>query len=431
MRSHPLEGSEAATSGLGDAATITGTVSANGEMGVKAPDSDACDMDICVTGNVCGSGDGVTMACQTDPIYPRSAMVEVVSKACQTEPIYPLQDEGGMSTYEVSSDEADDVDDGGDEYHPSDADSCSEISDDHETDFDFASLQRIRTLCEMHPKRYLGVPADAMFVLHILAEERIAPTFKSSKLQPFDIVLLVLMKVKQDRQFEFLADDFGIDRSYAGRLFAKYVDPIAQALKDFIVWPADELIAQNVPLAFKARFSDVTCIIDCMEIEIEKPSAPVKQAQTWSSYKSANTLKYLVSILPNGLVNFVSEGYGGRVTDMSLISRCGFLERLQPGMVVMADRGFKGIGSVLTEKGCRLVRPESVIAGVVPSKKEVLFSKQVASLRIHVERAIRRIREFAMLRPHAVFETKLIGVADACVSIACGLINVQPPLVKV
>ena len=140
-------------------------------------------------------------------------------------------------------------------------------------------------------KRYLGVPADAMSVLRILAEERIAPTFKSSKLQPFDVVLLVLMKIKQDRQFEFLADDFGIDRSYAGRLFAKYVDPIAQALKDFIVWPADELIAQNVPLVFKARFSDVTCIIDCMEIEIEKPSAPVKQAQTWSSYKSANTLK--------------------------------------------------------------------------------------------------------------------------------------------
>ena len=120
MRSRPLEGSEAATSGLGDAATITGTVSANGEVGVMAPDSDACDMDICVTGNVCGSGDGLTKACQTDPIYPRSAMVEFVSKACQTEPIYPLQDEGGMSTYEESSDEADDVDDGGDEYHPSD-----------------------------------------------------------------------------------------------------------------------------------------------------------------------------------------------------------------------------------------------------------------------------------------------------------------------
>ena len=312
------------------------------------------------------------------------------------------------------------------DYHP---DSSEEES---EEEFDFMSLERTRRMCMSHSQRYIGVPADALHVVECLARDVVGPmSTEGSKLNPFDICLLVLMKIRQDRQFSYLADDFGISRSYAGRLFAKHVRNIADAVSDFIIWPSQEIIRKRLPLAFKARFSNVTCIIDCLEIEIEKPSAPVNQSLTWSAYKSCNTLKYLISITPNGLINFVSQGFGGRASDMAVLKRCGFLSQLKPGMVVMADRGFKAVEPVLVNVGCSLVRPESVSANSVLEREQVLWSKQVASLRIHVERAIRRVREFAILRPHAVIDSKIVDATDQYMLIACGLVNLQAPLTKV
>ena len=116
---------------------------------------------------------------------------------------------------------------------------------------------------------------------------------------------------------------------------------------------------------------------------------------------------------------------------MAILEDSGFIDHLEPGMVVMADRGFKSLEPLLARKGCSLVRPSSVSSQTLMSKEEVKWTKQVASLRIHVERAIRRIREFDLLRPHACVEHQLLSLLDDCVHTACALINIQPPLVKV
>ena len=63
-------------------------------------------------------------------------------------------------------------------------------------------------------------------------------------------------------------------------------------------------------------------------------------------------------------------------------------------------------------------------------KKDVLSSRKIAALRIHVERLIRRIREFLFLSPHACINMNLIKHVDDAMSIACGLVNLQPPLIK-
>lgn len=288
-------------------------------------------------------------------------------------------------------------------------------------------------MCLKDPKRYIGVPKDSMFIIHLIAKTKIAPQWNpNSLLEPLDVLAwLVLMKVKQDRKLSFLADDFGISRSYAGKLFARYVPVLANALGQLIKWPSDEIIERHLPLAFKARFRSVSAIVDCLEIEIEKPGSVLQQACSWSQYKGCNTLKYFISITPNGLISFVSCGYGGRTSDMQVIQDCGFLAHLKPGMSVIADEGFKAIESVMNQTGCTLVRPHSIVTGTVHDAAQVLWSKQVASLRIHVERAIRRVREFDMLRCHACINARLVPLTDACVRIACGLVNLQPRLTKV
>jgi hypothetical protein len=84
---------------------------------------------------------------------------------------------------------------------------------------------------------------------------------------------------------------------------------------------------------------------------------------------------------------------------------------------------------VLSRKAT-LVRPPSVSASKSRPKKDVLSARKIAGVRIHVEWAIRRIREFKLLAPHAVLNYRLVCLADHAIPLVCGLINMQSSLIK-
>lgn len=88
----------------------------------------------------------------------------------------------------------------------------------------------------------------------------------------------------------------------------------------------------------------------------EKPSNLLARAQTFSSYKHHNTIKILVGITPQETISFVSEAWGGCVSDKYLTENCGFLEKLTPGDMVMADKVFTITESVEL-KHAKLVIP--------------------------------------------------------------------------
>ncbi|CAM4362248.1 unnamed protein product [Leuciscus chuanchicus] len=105
----------------------------------------------------------------------------------------------------------------------------------------------------------------------------------------------------------------------------------------------------------------------------------------------------------------------------------GFLEQLEHGDQVMADRGFL-IREELLCRGASLVIPAFTKGKNQLSHKEVIDSRKTANVRIHVERAIGRMKKFRIL--NTTWELGLVKSADNIVTIIAALVNLLPPLVK-
>ena len=151
-------------------------------------------------------------------------------------------------------------------------------------------------------------------------------------------------------------------------------------------------IKKTMPTSFKENFSNVRVIIDCTEMKVQTPSSLVLHSEFYSSYKSATTLKGLVGITPSGAVSFISKLYTGSISDREIVKRCGILDLLEDGDGVMADKGFT-IEDLLSPLNCSLNIPPFLSEKVQFTKEDVEMTQRIAKLRIHVERAIRTVKE--------------------------------------
>ena len=104
-----------------------------------------------------------------------------------------------------------------------------------------------------------------------------------------------------------------------------------------------------MPMSFRTYFrTKVAVIIDCFEIFIKRPFNLKAPCQTWSNYKHNNTDKYLIDVTPQGVISFISNGYGGRASDKTTTETCSILDKLVPGDVILAAREFDIQNSVGT-----------------------------------------------------------------------------------
>ena len=163
-------------------------------------------------------------------------------------------------------------------------------------------------------------------------------------------------------------------------------------LQCLIAWPDCDKLRQNLPSSFRRHHADTVCIVDCFEVFIERPEAFEPRAVTYSNYKKHNTVKVFIGITPTGSISFISRAWGGRISDKEITQRCGFLNKLEYGDNVMADRGFN-IAEDLALCGTRLTIPEFTRGKTQLSQAEVERTREIARVRIHVERVIGHMRK--------------------------------------
>ena len=98
------------------------------------------------------------------------------------------------------------------------------------------------------------------------------------------------------------------------------------------------------------------------------------------------------------------------------------------GVSVMADRGFT-IREKLANLGIELNLPPFMESRSQLPAEDVQRGRSIASLRIHVERAIGRMKQFNILT--SVFPLKMARIANQIVTVCAYLSNFHPALVPV
>ena len=244
-------------------------------------------------------------------------------------------------------------------------------------------------------------------------------------LQPIDEFFLVLLRLRLSLLEKDLGHRFNCSVSTISRICTAWLPFLSTQLYPLITWPSRELIDLHMPKQFKEIYPSTRVIIDCTELFIETPSSLNIQSSTWSSYKHHNTFKGLIGISPTGACIFVSNLYTGGISDQELTRHCGLLDLIESGDSVMADKGFD-ISYDLLIRGCRLNMPPFVKGGRL-SKSNVTKTRKIASLRIHVERAIGRIKQYRILS--SVIPLSISPYVNSIWFICCALTLFHPPLV--
>ncbi|XP_068738175.1 uncharacterized protein, partial [Montipora capricornis] len=208
--------------------------------------------------------------------------------------------------------------------------------------------------------------------------------------------LLVMMKLRLGLTNLDLAIRFNVAEATISNTFISWLNLLIVQLGTLKIWPHRNVILEHMPKKFKEDYPNNIIIIDCTELKIQCPSSLVLQSQSYSNYKSTNTLKSLIGVDSMGGFMFVSQLYTGSISDKQIVSRSGFLDLLSrkkevseifEGDSIMADKGFD-IGGDLQKIGLQLNIPPFLKENPQFDESEVIRTQTIAKHRIHVERAI-------------------------------------------
>uniref|UniRef100_A0A8C7MD68 THAP-type domain-containing protein n=1 Tax=Oncorhynchus kisutch TaxID=8019 RepID=A0A8C7MD68_ONCKI len=276
---------------------------------------------------------------------------------------------------------------------------------------------------------YTGLPNYFVFetVMWLLAPH-MNGTKNMVKLSMFQQLLLTLMRLRLDLKNQDLAYRFGVKVGTVTRTVLRMVNVMSTTLVPTAVfWPSRAELRKNLPAALHSTYPDCAVIIDCFRTHLNIDCS----GETGASAGS-NTLKYMIGMAPQGVVTFVSRGSPGSVSDKSLAEGCGFLGKLLPGDVVLADKDLD-IGESVAAHGA-LLKITGCDGGEGSEGSEDVsltdISPERLSVRRHVERVVSMVKlRYSMLTgpvevPFTAAErSSNIFTFDKIVQVACALNN--------
>ncbi len=204
---------------------------------------------------------------------------------------------------------------------------------------------------------------------------------------------MTLIYIREAIEIEILVDLFEL-QSHVSCIITTWINVLYEVFKRWLKYPTAEIV-RSLPENCPSKYRDTRIILDCTEFFTVEPINCTAQATTYSNYNHPNTLKLLVGITPTGFISFVSKVYGGSASDRYVFEE-EFLDKVEPGDAIMVDRGFN-IADLLLAKKAKLhippfTREKNGSDCRTLNQSEIVKTREIASLRIHVERAIERMK---------------------------------------
>ncbi|XP_051156762.1 uncharacterized protein LOC127278876 [Leptopilina boulardi] len=261
-----------------------------------------------------------------------------------------------------------------------------------------------------------GIEKSAILDTLVKIVELIAPRFQfhNAKLTIRQRIIMCFMKLKHNLSYALLTF-----------LFKSCSERHCQSA---IVFPSKEEIDKNLPTCFE-DFKTTRIVLDCTEINIQKPKNLCCQLATYSFYKSTYTVKYMTGVTPGGLISFLSKGYGGRASEKAIFEQSGLLELMkeEKNQSIMVDKGFL-IEDVCNDYGMKLIRPPFVKNKKQFAEEGALNTCNIDSARVHVERDNQRLKVFAILGSR--MPSCLVAKCDKIMPILCAIVNLSSPILQ-
>ncbi|XP_061177647.1 uncharacterized protein LOC133186406 isoform X2 [Saccostrea echinata] len=282
----------------------------------------------------------------------------------------------------------------------------AELSQEFNVDVIIHDAKQFKYYTGLTPDQFLGVyvflvPNDQVIPIQF-------PTNRTEEVMTLTLknhLFLTIMKLRYDFHYSDLAFRFRISKQTTSVIFTYWINYMFLRFGELSIWPHRNVIKENMPSKFKEEFPTTFGILDCTEIKINKPASLKAQSQTYSDYKSCNTMKGLVVCDPRGSVTFASMLFSGGISDKDIFVQSKFEDMLKDlldegyllqGDGLMADKGFN-IEEEVEKCGLQLNIPPFATIGKRMSKSDALLTKKIAKHRVHVERAIERIKRFKIL----------------------------------
>ena len=241
--------------------------------------------------------------------------------------------------------------------------------------------------------KFLG---PAKFHLKMIGIKKTSGKMKMPVEQQF---ILMLVKLRKDFCFYDLALRMGTSRKAASSIFKIWLQFLFHKFNDLRdqLFKATNEIRRPLPKHFQNKILEsIRCSIDATEIFCESSQIYRQQGNMYSSYKHHTTIKVLIAVQPSGALAFVSDGLEGSISDREITVRSLFLDSIDKGDKILADRGFT-IEDLLMERGASLVLPPFLKKRKHFSLHETQFTKVLSKGRIHVERFNERMKNYKIL----------------------------------
>ena len=167
------------------------------------------------------------------------------------------------------------------------------------------------------------------------------PRLKGRKLRPIDGMFLCMIRLRTGMTSEHVAWLFGVGVATVSRVFEMWLMHMHVCFQVCFPPPDAKMRQHSCPKEFIAKFkTDYAYIVDCSDLEMQVGSDPQIQYATWSDYHHFNGAKFLGAVTPCGAFAYSSKAYPARATDNAVTELCGFLEYLEKGDTIVADKGF-------------------------------------------------------------------------------------------